>query len=480
MSEKLKYVGWGLTGTPKGRRQQGFGADLALKLADSYDLEQQMGGCLPDPRSTETEPLYCLSYIPYQTTGVLGLAEYSSIYEQGQTRAGSYYGAFVEVAGHSFDVQQLETLFTALYELSAYQFKHFIDADKRMYHSTFVGQPIQEPKQELTKIAEGMKPLARNLFAKDATENLYIHCGGGQILETLRAILQTKLYYRYRKIYFSDNGHISKQMQGKNMQQISATHLAFAPTLLAPYEQLSAEFEKQLVQRDQSINSLNTELQSLKSHQQTMVNNAVTQQVAEYKQKMDQDLAYERQRAGEAERKAESNQKLAMLGKQVFEVAVENAGLFGQYQMAEQYAKPKDNTEFVALQNQLAALSQKLDRQAMEAREAREMQQVEPESSTNILTWIFAGLSILLLILSVFLFFTDKSSEYEASQKKVTNLEAKLKELEQNQGNASELSRQLKSITTEKDRLQGNIERECSTDSIKKSKDNKALCDKLR
>mgnify|MGYP003607983363 CR=1 FL=1 len=195
---------------------------------------------------------------------------------------------------------------------------------------------------------------------------------------------------------------------------------------------------------------------------------------------MDQDLAYERQRAGEAERKAESNQKLAMLGKQVFEVAVENAGLFGQYQMAEQYAKPKDNTEFVALQNQLAALSQKLDRQAMEAREAREMQQVEPESSTNILTWIFAGLSILLLILSVFLFFTDKSSEYEASQKKVTNLEAKLKELEQNQGNASELSRQLKSITTEKDRLQGNIERECSTDSIKKSKDNKALCDKLR
>ena len=56
-----QYLGWGLVGTPAGRQFTSDGIDEQLKLGKTaFELAQDLGGCLPSPKSDDNEPLYTL------------------------------------------------------------------------------------------------------------------------------------------------------------------------------------------------------------------------------------------------------------------------------------------------------------------------------------------------------------------------------------------------------------------------------------
>lgn len=82
----IKILRLEVVGTPSGRQQVGYGADRQLNLAKNFDLPQEFGSCLIDPRQSDEPPLYRLSYFTENKNSVLGIATYYSIFEQGQTR----------------------------------------------------------------------------------------------------------------------------------------------------------------------------------------------------------------------------------------------------------------------------------------------------------------------------------------------------------------------------------------------------------
>ena len=113
-----QYLGWGLVGTPAGRQYTNNGIDKQFNLGKTaFELGQDLGGCLPSPKLGDDAPLYALISRTEQNVSLLGFAEYFSIYEQGQTRAGTYFGSFIEAANASFSPNSIKDIFSGLRQL---------------------------------------------------------------------------------------------------------------------------------------------------------------------------------------------------------------------------------------------------------------------------------------------------------------------------------------------------------------------------
>lgn len=282
MSNEQQLVGWGIIGTPKGRQAVGEGLDKQLKLANSYDLPQEFCGYLPSPTQKDFTPLYCLQLLISNSVPVLSLAEYRPIFEQNQTRSGSYFGSFIEVANHRFNDNVALTLFETLFELSSYQTTHFIDQANTRYKESITGKSCPTP-QKIGEIASELTPLNRNLFSQTKPKSaLYITCRSEQLCDLLNAILKEELYYHYQQIFFSESAYITSQID-KKTPVISAQTVIENPLLLSPFKKEMDYLYQSLHQQITLTQQTNDELTNLKNHQEAIIAQQVAEKEQEYR-----------------------------------------------------------------------------------------------------------------------------------------------------------------------------------------------------
>ncbi|WP_273396385.1 coiled-coil domain-containing protein [Actinobacillus porcinus] len=278
-----KHLGWGLVGTPNGRQYTSDGIDKQLNLGKIFELGQELGGCLPDPKLGDFTPLYALQYRYVNNIPVLGFAEYISINERGQSRSGTYFGSFIEVAGASFGVDSISTIFGALRELSIYQTKNFIDIENKVYHSSINGRTFDAPHSLLDKIAAQLQAMPTNYLTQNSqSKDLFIHCNAEQAKIVAAKLLEEQLFYNYQNIFFSENEHISRQIQNSRITQIHASELLASHLFIQPWKS-EVSYLHSVVSEVQAQNQvIQAENLRLKNEQSQLISQAVQEQAKVY------------------------------------------------------------------------------------------------------------------------------------------------------------------------------------------------------
>ncbi|UXN35089.1 hypothetical protein N8E86_02335 [Avibacterium paragallinarum] len=251
MVENRKYLGFGIIGAAKGRQYSSAGVDKQVKFAEHFDLNQIYGGVLPPHQEDQLNSvLYRLTYKETAQGKILGIAEYRSAGEMGQTRPGSYLGAFIESVQTKFTAQN--ALFSALFKMSQYQFNHFIDKKEVRYNAIIDGQPFDAPEAELDEIANQLQNLGRKFTLPSKTEDLYIYLNSNDELVTvLETLLENNLFYLYENIYFSTSQYIYKKLKASNRQGIKLIFSSELDKLVTHFYQ---EDRKNLLTENQKIN----------------------------------------------------------------------------------------------------------------------------------------------------------------------------------------------------------------------------------
>lgn len=416
MSDKLQYLGWGLVGTPKGRQQTADGADKQLNLAASFDLEQQFGGCLPDPKTRDMTPLYRVSFQKKGQYAVLGVAEYRPIYEQGQTRAGTYFGAFIEAVHHRFDENQSALLSNVLLALSSYQTKHLINPETASYKEMLNGRTFDAPTEPLSQIAAQMRPLATDMLTQTSSEEaLYIECAPQQAVDALKLLLQQQLYYCFNQIFFSESAHISQQMQNKKIPYLTFSQLNAGRFHLNGWEK-EVRYLRGIIQQNQhEQQQLAMQLKQEREQQNQMVEAQLKHKMGEVNQQIDQ----YRQAAEYAENRASQNEKAAQFGSQIYQLISQHANHLGNGELAKYATTNPLATEIGNLRATLNDVRAHLSNLSQQAN-----QETQVITKTSVWTYLFGGLSVLfggiLLAMSVMSLFSDEKSiskqEYEDLQ----------------------------------------------------------------
>lgn len=473
MSEKLQYVGWGLVGTPKGRQQTADGVDKQLNLAPSFDLEQQFGGCLPEPKTKDFTPLYRLSFQQKGQYAVLGMAEYRPIYEQGQTRAGTYFGAFIELVHHTFNEAQSQMVLETLFEMSQYQTQHFIDVQTTSYKEALNGKTFEAPQAALLQIAEQMQPLAANYLSQTAMEEtLYIACDKSQAVETLVLLLQQQLYYRFRQIFFSESTHISQQMQGKKVAFLTFSQLKAGSFHLNGWKEEVRYLRSLVTQAQTEQQQLHKQLKQEREQQNQMVEAQLKNKMGEVNQQIEQ----YRQAAENAERRANQNANAAQFGEQVYQLISQNAAHLGNGELAKYATSNPLSAEIGNLRatvNDVRAHLSNLSQQAMQ----------EPNviTKTSVWTFIFGGLSalfgLILIAMLVMSGFSNDVTITEAEKETFDRLQSEVaghqNAIQEKQSQIDNLNKQIKELQSGNQNtvsdLQKKLDTLCKVKSVKDS-----------
>lgn len=464
MSDKLQYLGWGLIGTPKGRQQTSDGVDKQLNLAPSFDLEQQFGGCLPDPKLKDLTPLYRLSFQRVGQYPVLGLAEYRPIYEQGQTRAGSYFGAFVETVHHAFDENQSELLKNVLLALSSYQAKHFIDQQTNSYHEVLSGKAFDAPKEPLLQIVQQMLPLAASYVSQmPVEETLYVACDASQTTEALKLLLQQQLYYRFKQIFFSESEHINQQMRNKKIPILSFLQLKAGEFHLIGWKDEVRHLRGMIAQHQADNKQLSDQLKQEREQQNQLVETQLRNKMGE----VNQQIAQYRQQAEQAEQRADKSESAAKFGRDIYQLISQNAqhlgsGELGRYATSNPLMAEIGNLR--ATMNDVRAHLSNLHQQS----------QQEPQviAKTSVWTFIFGGLAglfaLILLSMTVMSWLSNDikvpAQEYGRLKSERDNLKTGIAA---KQGEIETLKNSLSEELTLRNELQNNLNSVCNNKSVK-------------
>ena len=280
-----QYLGWGLVGTPAGRQFTSDGIDEQLKLGKTaFELAQDLGGCLPSPKSDDNEPLYALVSRIEQNATILGFAEYFSIYEQGQSRAGTYFGSFIETANASFSPNSIKDIFSGLRQLSIYQITHFIDNEKKAYHTSITGKTFEAPKA-LDKI-QLVEPVKNSIIKTPPSDFLFIHCQKDEALKVAEYLIAKGLYYQYKDIFFTENEHISAQVRQMKRLQISSSQLFNLDVFVSHYKSEITYLHSYIQELSKKYQDAINEIKRLKEEQEQIINKKVQEQKALFQQKV--------------------------------------------------------------------------------------------------------------------------------------------------------------------------------------------------
>lgn len=471
--ENKKYLGWGIVGTPAGRQQVGYGVDKQLNLAKTFDLAQEFGGCLIDPRQND-EPLYRLSYLTQNDISVVGVAEYRSIFEQGQTRAGTYFGAFIETVNCQISERTVPTLLSALWDLSAYQFKNFIDPNKRAYTQSINGVEIQAPEEKLDEIAQGLTPLVTNYLTQTPQNgDLYIHCQKGEAVETLTLLLKTGVFYRYKQIFFSESQHISAQIQRKRVEQMTFEQLKAIGADNQPWIKEVGHLRAIAGQLKEAKVKLESHIRHLESNQQQIVEQQLKSKEMEYQRQ----VQHYQQKAAQAEQKVQDMNTFTVLGQKLSKLYEDNREQLVNSELPLKKERDPVVEEVRMLMNgQMSALKMEINRLAQ-----AQQQEVEPQKSSSVLTWIFGALSAVLLAILLGnvvwnSFISDdrtiSENEYKKYQKYVEE-KPKLDEAKNNlESEKSKLEKANKDLTKKYDELSKDYQK--ISDELLSLKENKS------
>ena len=280
-----QYLGWGLVGTPAGRQFTSDGIDEQLKLGKTaFELAQDLGGCLPSPKSDDNEPLYALVSRIEQNATILGFAEYFSIYEQGQSRAGTYFGSFIETANASFSPNSIKDIFSGLRQLSIYQITHFIDNEKKAYHTSITGKTFEAPKA-LDKI-QLVAPVKNNITKTPTSDFLFIHCQKDEVLRVAEYLIASGLYYQYKDIFFTESEHISAQVRKMKRLQISSAQLFSLDIFVSPYKSEIHYLHSYIQELSKKYQDAGNEIKRLNEEQEQIINKKVQEQGTLFQQQV--------------------------------------------------------------------------------------------------------------------------------------------------------------------------------------------------
>ena len=280
-----QYLGWGLVGTPAGRQFTSDGIDEQLKLGKTaFELAQDLGGCLPSPKSDDNEPLYALVSRIEQNATILGFAEYFSIYEQGQSRAGTYFGSFIETANASFSPNSIKDIFSGLRQLSIYQTTHFIDNEKKAYHTSITGKTFEAPKA-LDKI-QLVAPVKNSITKTPPSDFLFIHCQKDEALKVAEYLIASGLYYQYKDIFFTENEHISAQVRKMKRLQISSVQLFSLDVFVSLYKSEIHYLRSDIQELSKKYQDAINKIKRLNEEQEQIINKKVQEQEALFQQQV--------------------------------------------------------------------------------------------------------------------------------------------------------------------------------------------------
>ena len=280
-----QYLGWGLVGTPAGRQFTSDGIDKQLKLGKTaFELAQDLGGCLPSPKSDDNEPLYALVSRIEQNATIWGFAEYFSIYEQGQSRAGTYFGSFIETANASFSPNSIKDIFSGLRQLSIYQTTHFIDNEKKAYHTSITGKTFEAPKA-LDKI-QLVAPVKNSITKTPPSDFLFIHCQKDEALKVAEYLIASGLYYQYKDIFFTENEHISAQVRKMKRLQISSAQLFSLDVFVSPYKSEIHYLRSDIQELSKKYQDAINKIKRLNEEQEQIINKKVQEQEALFQQQV--------------------------------------------------------------------------------------------------------------------------------------------------------------------------------------------------
>ena len=280
-----QYLGWGLVGTPAGRQFTSDGIDEQLKLGKTaFELAQDLGGCLPSPKSDDNEPLYALVSRIEQNATIWGFAEYFSIYEQGQSRAGTYFGSFIETANASFSPNSIKDIFSGLRQLSIYQMTHFIDNEKKAYHTSITGKTFEAPKA-LDKI-QLVVPVKNSITKTPPSDFLFIHCQKNEALKVAEYLIASGLYYQYKDIFFTESEHISAQVRQMKRLQISSSQLFSLDVFVSPYKSEIHYLHSYIQELSKKYQDAINEIKRLNEEQEQIINKKVQEQETLFQQQV--------------------------------------------------------------------------------------------------------------------------------------------------------------------------------------------------
>ena len=280
-----QYLGWGLVGTPAGRQYTNNGIDKQFNLGKTaFELGQDLGGCLPSPKLGDDAPLYALISRTEQNVSLLGFAEYFSIYEQGQTRAGTYFGSFIETANASFSPNSIKDIFSGLRQLSIYQMTHFIDNEKKAYHTSITGKTFESPKA-LEKI-QLLAPVKNSITKTASSDFLFIHCQEGEALKVAEYLITSGLHYQYKDIFFTESEHISAQVRQMKRLQISSSQLFSLDVFVSPYKSEIHYLHSYIQELSKKYQDAINEIKRLNEEQEQIINKKVQEQETLFQQQV--------------------------------------------------------------------------------------------------------------------------------------------------------------------------------------------------
>ena len=417
-----QYLGWGLVGTPAGRQYTNNGIDKQFNLGKTaFELGQDLGGCLPSPKLGDDAPLYALISRTEQNVSLLGFAEYFSIYEQGQTRAGTYFGSFIETANASFSPNSIKDIFSGLRQLSIYQMTHFIDNEKKAYHTSITGKTFESPKA-LEKI-QLVAPVKNSITKTASSDFLFIHCQEGEALKVAEYLITSGLHYQYKDIFFTESEHISAQVRQMKRLQISSSQLFSLDIFVSSYKSEIHYLHTYIQELSKKYQDATSEIQQLKSEQAKIIQQEVTKKVEvqarAYQQERDNAIAEMKKVRAKAEL---GDTRLSLFSNEV----------------AKQVAEKTEQKLTLQLDNKFKSLELKLC-QPVEPVQAVQVDDISnPSMATKVLAIICALLFLMLVFTFAWQWFDSsvKISEQEyhalqADQKRVEDMEKKITELEQ-------------------------------------------------
>lgn len=391
MNNYKDYLGWGWVGTPKGRQQLDGGTNQHFQI--QFDLEQTLGGCLPEPDEADlTKPLYMLSHHNYEGDSILGLATYLPISEMSGYRSGNFLGAFITSCNSQ--PQEPKKWLDELQTLCFAQYKTLVNHGSRTYNQSLTEANLAEVNElNLAELLPNWLEISHKIDA------LYIHMNKGQIVDVLTALLKLGLFYRYSRIYFSENEVILQKVRGKNIEQINADQIIGGALFNQPYHTA-------LLQYNQTCHQLKQELEQTQSYQATLVE----QQVSVKAQSYIDEMYRAQQEADKLKQDLHQANILATIGEAVVRAVGDRAAQLNN-EALQRFAtppKPAFSTELSAIQTQLNGIHQRLAHQNVVSE--------ENEDSSRGYQWlaaIFGGLAIAFLGTTIWFSVFSSVSEQE-------------------------------------------------------------------
>lgn len=437
MSEQnfKQYLGWGLVGTPAGRQYSNAGIDKQLNLGKTaFELQQELGGCLPSPKVGDTNPLCALIYREINGHKILGFATYYSIYEQGQTRAGTYFGSFIESVNSVFTSETLPFVFEVLSDLNRYQVANFIDWERKAYNTNNIASVSFEHPKALDSIQ--LQTLPMNDIEHVRSEDfLFIHCKAGESAKISEELLKTGLYYQYNNIFFSESEHISQQILQTKRHQMTSQELFSRERFVQPYKAEINHLHGSIQQLQKQSQDRGNEISRLNAEQDKIIAEKLKEKEQEFQHK----LEIAEQEKNKALEESQKMLELAGLGKTELSKFAE-----GTAKIAADIANKKFS---IAVDSKLSTLNEKMEQ--VQAKADLVMSGKNRQSSPMV--WIMSAISAILFFIILGIFVSGwLSSDKTISETEYKQLIESKKKFDEKQKELDKSLEDKKNIETQK------------------------------